>query len=291
MRITVLDGGVGQELILRSGRATSLWAVDALLAAPQSVRSVHDDFFAAGADIATTNTYAVLPDRLASHGISDRLEDLSRTACEIACRARDAHGRGLVAGSLGPLGFSYRPDKAPPIEVAAEVYARLARIHGSYVDFHLLETMSSVDQAEGALLGSQVTGKPVWLALSVDDEDGTRLRSGEPLGDVARLVAEYRPECLLLNCSRPEAISRGLPLLQGMASNYGAYANGFIAISPGFDHIGATVDQLDARDDLGPEAYADFADGWVALGAAVVGGCCEVGPAHIKEITRRLARE
>lgn len=35
--------------------------------------------------------------------------------------------------------------------------------------------MSSVDQARGGLMGAQVTGKPVWLALSVDDTDGTRL--------------------------------------------------------------------------------------------------------------------
>ncbi len=291
MSVTILDGGVGQELVSRTRRATSLWSVAALLEAPQLVRAVHDDFFAAGADVATTNTYAVLPDRLEAHGIADRLEALSRTACEIACRARDACGRGLVAGSLGPLGFSYQPDKAPPAEVAAEIYARLARLHAPYVDLHLLETMSSIDQARGGLLGVQVTGRRVWLALSVDDDDGTRLRSGEPLDRVAELVAEFHPECLLLNCSRPEAISRGLPLLKRMARTYGAYANGFTGISAEFDHIGATVDQLDARTDLGPDAYADFAEGWITDGAAVVGGCCEVGPAHIGEIFRRLGRQ
>lgn len=288
MEITILDGGMGQELVRRAGRATSLWSVQALLDQPDLVLAVHDDFFAAGAEVATTNTYSALPDRLEAHGLAGRLDDLNRAACEIACRARDAHGTGLVAGSLGPLGFSYQPDKAPPAEDAAETYAHLARLHAPYVDLHLLETMSSVDQARGGLLGAQVTGKPVWLALSVDDRDGTRLRSGEPLEAVSPLVDEFRPDCLLLNCSTPEAISDGLPILARLGEVFGAYANGFTAISAAFDRIGATVDLLETRHDLDPASYAVFAVRWTSLGATIAGGCCEVGPAHIAELARRL---
>ncbi|MGY9011702.1 MAG: homocysteine S-methyltransferase family protein, partial [Rhodobacterales bacterium] len=52
--------------------------------------------------------------------------------------------------------------------------------------------------------------------------------------------------------------------------------------------IGATVDVLTARADLGPAAYADFADGWANQGVSIIGGCCEVGPAHIAEMRRRF---
>ena len=55
-----------------------------------------------------------------------------------------------------------------------------------------------------------------------------------------------------------------------------------------FRRAGATVDLLDARTDLGPGPYADFVEHWIAEGATIVGGCCEVGPAHIAEITRRV---
>lgn len=219
---------------------------------------------------------------------AERLDEINCLACEIACRARDAHGTGLVAGSLGPLGFSYQPDKAPPAEDAAEAYAHLARLHAPFVDVHLLETMSSVDQARGGLLGSRVTGKPVWLALSVDDGNGVRLRSGEPLDAVAPLVDEFRPDCLLLNCSRPEAITDGLPILARLGVAFGAYANGFTGISAAFDRIGATVDLLQSRHDLDPASYAGFAARWASLGATVIGGCCEVGPAHIAELARRF---
>ena len=284
----ILDGGMGQELVARAGKATSLWSVQALLDAPEVVRQVHDEYFAAGADIATTNSYSVLPDRLEPHGMLDRLEELVRLACQLATDAREAHGSGMVAGGLGPQGFSYQPDKAPPAEQAAEVYANLAQIQAQYVDVHLLETMSSVDQARGGLIGAGVTGKPVWVALSVSDDDGTRLRSGELLSDVMPLLEEFNPAAVFINCSKPEAVDTAVPILAKSGLLVGAYANGFTGIAADFNKVGATVDMLSARRDLDPNAYADFADGWAAHGATIIGGCCEVGPAHIAELSRRL---
>lgn len=284
----ILDGGMGQELVARAGKATSLWSVQALLDAPEVVRQVHDEYFAAGADIATTNSYSVLPDRLEPHGMLDRLEELARLACQLAADAREVYGSGMVAGGLGPQGFSYQPDKAPPAEQAAEAYAKLAQIHAQYVDVHLLETMSSVDQARGGLMGAGVTGKPVWVALSVRDDDGTRLRSGELLSDVMPLLEEFNPAAVFINCSKPEAVDTAVPILAKSGRVVGAYANGFTGIAADFNKVGATVDMLSARRDLGPNAYADFADGWAANGATIIGGCCEVGPAHIAELSRRL---
>lgn len=284
----ILDGGMGQELVARAGKATGLWSVQALLDSPETVRQVHDEYFAAGADIATTTSYSVLPDRLAPHSLTDRLKELTRLACKLACDARDAHGAGMIAGSFGPQGFSYQPDKSPPADEAAEVYASLAKIQADYVDVHLLETMSSIDQARGGLMGAGVTGKPVWVALSVMDDDGARLRSGEALVDIAPLLTEFAPAAVFINCSKPEAVSKAVPILAQQGHVIGAYANGFTGIAGGFDTIGATVDLLSARKDLGPDAYATFAQDWVANGATIIGGCCEVGPAHIAELSRRL---
>jgi S-methylmethionine-dependent homocysteine/selenocysteine methylase len=289
--ITILDGGMGQELIARAGCATSLWSVQALLDNPEMVRAVHDEYFAAGAQIATTNTYSVLPDRLVHHGLSDRLILLQQLACQQAVDARDAHGSGLVAGSLGPLGFSYQPDKSPPAEEAAEIYRNICQIQKSFVDHYLFETMSSIDQARGALMGSAGLGKPVWLSLSVDDKDGTKLRSGENLTGVLPLLDEYKPAAVLVNCSVPEAVTTAVPRLTGRGIPVGAYANGFVSIADTFDHVGATVDELETRKDLGPEAYAGFAQKWVDAGATIIGGCCEVGPAHIALLAQKFSKE
>ena len=288
-KITLLDGGLGQELVARHGAAaTPLWSTSVMQDAPELVRNLHRDFFAAGATIATTNSYALHRDRLVAHGIEDRFADLLQASVTLAAEARDAHGAGRVAGASGPLGASYRPELAPAADEAAPLYAEVAAHLAPHVDLILLETMASVEQARGALMGVLPAGRPVWLGLSVDDEDGTRLRSGEALSQIAQVLEAHRPEAVLLNCSRPEAIAQGLPVIAELGLPFGAYANGFTKISEGFLKDRPTVDALTARHDLDPSAYAEHALRWVASGATIVGGCCEVGPAHIAEIARQL---
>ena len=291
MTLTILDGGMGQELLARTGATpTGLWSTQVMIDHPDAVRSVHDDYFAAGADIATTNTYAIHRDRLVKAGIEAQFEALHQQAVDIAVAARDAHGAGQVAGALGPLGWSYKAEFAPPSAEAAPLYAEIVAMHDPHVDLFILETMCGIDQARGGLMGCADTDKPVWLALSVDDDDGTKLRSGEPLAEILPLLEEFDAAAVLLNCSRPEAISAGLPVLATANRPFGAYANGFTSISDSFKAAGETVDKLEARRDLGPVEYADFTDDWVKQGASIIGGCCEVGPAHIAEIARRTRK-
>ncbi|WP_343040868.1 homocysteine S-methyltransferase family protein [Pikeienuella piscinae] len=286
---TILDGGMGQELIARAGGVASpLWATDVMMNRPELVRAVHDDYFRAGAEVATVNSYAILRDRLAPSGLEYRFEALHLAACRMAVEARDAHGAGLVAGSLGPIGASYRPELAPLAEEAARVYAEIAAIQAPYVDFFICETMASVEQARGAVLGASEAGKPVWLAVTVDDDNGARLRSGEPVEEVLAVVEALAPAALLVNCSTPEAVSAALRRLSGAPVPLGAYANGFTRITEAFKADRPTVDALKARTDLGPEAYLGFAREWVALGATLIGGCCEVGPAHIRLLAETL---
>jgi homocysteine S-methyltransferase len=102
------------------------------------------------------------------------------------------------------------------------------------------------------------------------------------------LEAACAADAVLINCSTPEAVTTALDVLRGIDKPFGAYANGFTEIRSSFVRTGATVRELSARTDLSPEAYAAFAEGWAAKGATIIGGCCEVGPAHIAELARRL---
>jgi homocysteine S-methyltransferase len=289
--ITLLDGSIGQELVKRSGdRATPLWSTSVMIEHPELVSAVHGDYFAAGASVASTNSYAVHRDRLARVGLEDQFADLIEAALSGAQAARMAHGAGRIAGALGPLGASYRPDICPPPKQAAPLYAELVALMQDRVDLFLIETASSVVQAEGALLGTSKSRKPVWLSVTVQDNDGTRLRSGEAVGDLAGILAQYAPQAVLVNCSRPEAMAAALDILKGFGLPFGAYANGFTRIDEAFLKDAPTVDVLEQRADLGPDAYAEYAMGWVDQGATIVGGCCEIGPAHIAELSRRLLR-
>ena len=288
-QITLLDGGMGQELVARSGdEPTPLWATRVMIDHPGMVRDIHADYFAAGASVATTNTYAIHHDRLERFDLDSMFHALHLRALAEAHEAQANGGRGMIAGSLGPLVASYRADVTQPVEIACAKYAEISRILGPHVDVILCETMASVDMALGAVMGAQAANRPVWLSISVDDNNGALLRSGEEIGELARVLAAQPVAAILANCSVPEAMGDAMAALKQFGLPFGAYANGFTHISGNFLKDAPTVAALTHRHDLSPEKYTDFAMSWVDMGATIVGGCCEVGPAHISHLAAAL---
>lgn len=64
----------------------------------------------------------------------------------------------------------------------------------------------------------------------------------------------------------------------------GAYANGFKYVEELYPR--ETVAALDARKDLSPNAYVKFAKQWAEQGAIIIGGRCEIGPAHVNAMSK-----
>ena len=289
--IVLLDGGVGQELYRRSTRpAAPLWSVQVMMDEPHLVEAVHLDFIEAGARIITVNTYTATPHRLTREGLPDKFEALQGAAFAAAASAREKSGQAVrIAGCLPPLVGSYRADLTPPEDECLANYRRIVAVQADHVDLFLCETMLSAAEARAATVAAAESGKPVWTALSVDDADGSVLRSGEGVAEGARAAVDAGADAVLINCSSPEAVATAMPLLAGIGVPFGGYANGFVSIAA--MQPGGTVEALEARDDLGPATYADHAMGWIASGAAIVGGCCEIGPGHIAALRQRLAAE
>jgi S-methylmethionine-dependent homocysteine/selenocysteine methylase len=289
VQVVLLDGGMGQELIHRAGdRPTPLWSTQVMIDHPGLVAAVHGDYFAAGATIATTNTYCIHHDRLVKADLDGQFHALHAAALGEAAAAHRAAGRGRIAGSIGPLVASYRPEVHPPHAEAVAKYAEVARELAGHVDLIICETVASLAHARAVLEGAKAAGLPVWLSVTVDDRDGAKLRSGESVAEAGLLAVEMGAEAVLANCSAPEAMAAAMAALKPTGLPFGAYANGFTQITADFLKDSPTVDALEARRDLSPGAYARFAMGWVDQGATIVGGCCEVGPAHIAELARAL---
>ena len=159
--VTLLDGGMGQELLKRSfDKPTSLWATQLMIDNPSVLKEVHNDYFEAGADICTANTYAIHHDRLVRAGRDKDFEALHKIACQVAKDARDAFGRGLVAGSLGPLGWSYSSQSSVLEVEAIKLFEEIINIQKPLVDIFLIETVSSIDQGIGVLKAVSQQEKP-----------------------------------------------------------------------------------------------------------------------------------
>ncbi len=287
--VLLLDGGMGQELIHRStAQATHHWSLQVMMDEPHLVTEVHREFCEAGADIACLNTYAVTRARLARGQNLPTLEALLRNAYELANQGTTYSGKThtpLIA-ALPPLVASYRAETQLPIAQMIEEYQELIDLQKSRVDGFLAETIPSITEATAVLTAADQAGVRIMLGFTVSDDDGKRLRSGEPLAEALEAIESYDPVAILINCSKPEAASQAMPMLAQSRFIFGAFANGFTAIDA--LEPGGVVDVLQARKDLSPVQYAKFATEWLDAGATVIGGCCEVGPEHIKALDELL---
>ena len=290
--VTILDGGTGREL-LRIGAPFRQpeWSALALIEAPAFVTRVHRAFLEAGAEVVTTNSYALVPFHIGDARFAAEGHALAALAGRLAREAADAApGRRRVAGSLPPVCGSYRPDLFDAA-IARPVLETLVDGLGASVDHWQAETLSSI--AEAALV-REVLGndrRPLWLSFTLHDErpapGDPRLRSGETVSEAVRSAAELGATAVLFNCSQPEAMADAVAAARTAGRlPVGVYANTF-------EPMGADTEANDAlhglRGELTPAAYVAFARDWVGRGATLVGGCCGIGPEHIRALAAAFA--
>ncbi len=290
--VTLLDGGMGQELLRRSSRViTPMWSADIMLNEPILVRDLHREFIDSGARVITLNSYTATPQRLKRENELQQLENLHQLAMNAAQKAVELSQRNdvAIAGCLPPLVASYRPDVSLSFKDSLDTYRRLVELQSPASNLFICETMSSITEARAACTAALESGKPVWVALTVSDAHPQQLRSGESLEEALQALASFDTQATLLNCSQPEAITACWELLRMTQSKVGAYANGFISVDSLYP--GDTVEELSIRQDMSPQQYAEHAMSWVRNGASIIGGCCEIGPGHIKALHSRLCHE
>lgn len=288
--LVLLDGGMGQELINRkaSGQGV-LWSAKALFDNPAAVQAVHEDYIRAGADVITTNSYACIRNNFEPEGLLGRLGEMNKLSAMLARQARDKVGKKvLIAGSMGPQRGSYRPDLVGSYDVTEALYREQAEFLAPLVDLFICETLSCIKEARAAAVAAVTTGKPVWLSWSIEDSGAANLRSGESIREAFDDIDGMGVSAVLLNCSPPEAISRVLPELVSISNvPVGAYANAFTPIPEKWDFHG-DESIPPSRTDVTPQTYAEHATLWLKAGARIIGGCCEVGPAHIGRVHETL---
>ncbi len=288
--ITLLDGGLSRELENCGAELRQPeWSALALMEKPEAVLEAHRNFVRAGAEIVTSNSYALVPFHIGEERFERDAQRLAALSGTLAREAADANsgGKVRVAGSIPPLFGSYRPDLFEAGQ-ALSLLAPLVEGLSPHVDFWLVETISSLIEARTIHAALLPTDMPVWLAFTLEDKihDMVRLRSGESVAEAAQLAADCGADALLFNCSAPEVMEEALRVASKILTDHkteiplGAYANAFVEAKDDAPLV-ANETITPVRKELTPELYRDFARAWVAAGATLVGGCCGIGPAHI----------
>lgn len=286
--VVLLDGGLGQEIYRRACNVSSpLWSVAVMQEQPEVVMAVHKDFIRAGATTLTLNTYTATPTRLHRQGILDQLTNIHQQAFSALEQAIEVTGAQVdIAGCLPPLAASYQGQPTRSFEDLRDEFAQLVKLQAA-ADVFLIETMTNSLEARAACAAVSELGKPYSVAFRL--EANGQLKSGETLAEAVAAIRCYAPTAVMLNCCDPELITTAMPELVELYPYVGGYANGFKSVEVLAQ--GGSVDALQARDDLAPAAYLKYVQQWLADGATVVGGCCDITPAHIQHIASALKGE
>jgi S-methylmethionine-dependent homocysteine/selenocysteine methylase len=277
----ILDGGTGRELArIGAPFRQPEWSALALIEAPEYVTRVHEAYIAAGADIITTNSYALVPFHIGESRFASQAAALASLSGQLARTAANAAPRPVkVAASLPPVCGSYRPDLID-LSRARPILQTLIEALTPHIDLWQAETLSAIAEAELVADLTAKTGKPLHLSFTLSDDATQTLRSGESVIEATKAALRLKASALLFNCSQPEVMLAALQQARATAPNLtlGVYANAFPPMSADAE-ANSGLDPI--RADLTPEGYANFAQKWANAGAQIIGGCCGIGPEHI----------
>jgi S-methylmethionine-dependent homocysteine/selenocysteine methylase len=277
---TLLDGATGTELARRGvDTGLPLWSANALLTdeGVATLKRIHADYLAAGAEIITANTFRTHIRALAPSGNGKRALELTRRAVEVARTAiAETPGGGVrfVAGSISTLEDCYRPDLVPPdSECRAEHAERVHHLIECGVDLLLLETFNSLREAVIAAKLATISGTPVIVSFVCNPAG--RILSGETLTEAAEQLLPLGVAVLGVNCGPALSLSAPLAeLRQVCGPDFPLIAYGNIGYPD--DQIGWV--NTDAED---PVVYCQHAAGWPVK---ILGGCCGTTPAHVAKL-------
>ena len=291
--VNLLDGSMGEELIQREfAKRGGLWSAYALIHHPGQVKELHKDYIRSGAAYITTNTYSTVPSYLGKSDLVDQQDRLVALAGQLAREAvSETDTTTRILGCLPPLDESYRPDRVPQRSESIPIYSQLVAILKDYVDIFIAETMSCIEEAATTAMSVRehegLCSFPFYIAYTVQDADGTLLRSGESIAAAIEKVTPFHPEAILFNCSSAQAILTAIQTAREYTDiQVGGYPNRFQSIPAEWTLDGNQVVQRDWN--LTPDSFADWVVRYVEAGAQYVGGCCGIGPEHIRAANHML---
>ena len=162
------------------------------LTLPEVVLGIHRAYFAAGADIATTNTFTATRIGQGDYGLEEHAYEMSVAGARLARQAAAEVG-GFVAGSVGPLNvtLSLSPRVDDPafrthtFDQVRDAYAEQVRaLDEGGVDFLLIETVFDTLNAKAAIAAArdEAPHLPLWISFTAIDKSGRNLSGQRRFG-------------------------------------------------------------------------------------------------------------
>ena len=281
----ILDGATGTELERRGAvMSDETWCAPATLTHGATLKAVHADYIAAGADLITANTYGSSPFLLDHFGKLGDLGVIDRRAIEIAREAADESGRDIaVAGSFSVMRPNVKGTDDTDESVvwtekrAREILRQKAEgIAEAGADLIAMEMLRDCDYSLWATEAAVATGLPVFAGIATVRGPSGDLRANTrtefSFAEVVRVIAGTGVSACIVMHSSVNDIADALRVIQAnWAGPFGAYPESGYFEMPNWKFVGI----------IQPEALVTAARGWRDQGATLLGGCCGTGPDHV----------
>lgn len=263
---------------------------------PRIIRTIHEEYLAAGADVIETNTFNANAISLADYGLEELAYELNYESARLARQAVDAVATAdrprWVAGALGPTTrtASISPDVNDPgarnvsFDQLADAYLVAARglVDGGS-DLLVIETIFDTLNAKAAIFAVETLFEeqgrrwPVIVSGTITDASGRTL-SGQVTEAFWDSVRHARPLAVGLNCAL------GARDMRPYVAELSRLADSFVSVYPNAGLPNA-FGEYDETPDQTAAVLAEFAEaGFLNL----VGGCCGTTPDHIAAIAQAV---
>lgn len=278
-RIVVLDGGTGtmlQQLGLPLSQSPESWVLEN----PAMVFTAAEAYVNAGSDIILTCTFGGTATRLQHARLDQRAFEINQRAAELARQA--AHGRALVAGSIGPLGRLELVLGGMTYPEAVDQFAAQAQalVIGG-VDLFEVESFSDLQEIQAAIEGvRQVSQLPILATMSFETH-GKTLTGITPTA-AAKVLANLDVTAIGANCGNGPWDMASI-----INEMHRAVANAILIAKPnaGLPQVVGGTPTYPVE----PAKFALLARDWIRAGARIVGGCCGSTPKHIQAVRQEVS--
>lgn len=298
--VILFDGAMGTELERRGvPMDEAAWSALALDSHPEVVRAIHRDYVEAGARIHLTHSFAAARHVLDLAGHGARTVDFNRTAVSLVKESLAAAGKAgpfWIGGSVSSYAKGSDRGNLPSAErLRANLQEQVGLLHDGGVDLFVLEMLYDVEIARLAVEAAAATGLPVMIGFTcLWDETGSRVETlsrevaadraalslEEVLRDVVAGLPDGLPAIVAIMHSEIDVTTAALDVVARLWDGpVAAYPN-----SGGYEPPHWQFDTVCA-----PGVFAEQAERWVDRGVQIVGGCCGIGPDHIRAARDRLA--
>ncbi|MBO3698083.1 homocysteine S-methyltransferase [Roseivirga sp. E12] len=294
----ILDGGLSNVLeSFGCDLNHRLWTAQLLANSPETIIEAHLEYLKAGAQCIITSSYQASIPGLMDMGYSrDMAVKLILKSVLLAEAAVDdvmdsgiVNVKPLIAASIGPYGAyladgsEYHGNYGVSDKVLRDFHEeRIGILNSSNADILACETIPSIQEARILSDILYQVDKPAWVSFSC--KDGQHVNDGSKIEDCVSIFRDHPTVFAVgLNCTSPLYISG---LIQRIKASSGDKR---IIVYPNSGEA-YNAESKTWRGLSEPGHFVEMSKEWVKLGADIIGGCCRIGPGHIKSISSNFSK-